>query len=74
LKKQKLKKEKKTEIRISGLWKLFSRLDSNFQKPERPHQTGRSFQKKIHVLGKIEAGECPQNTKETMDACFTLEL
>jgi hypothetical protein len=37
------KKKKKRQLRISGLWKLFSRLDSNFQKPAGPCQTGWSF-------------------------------
>jgi hypothetical protein len=38
------------------LSKLFSRLHSNFEKPEGPPHTGRSFQNKNHVLRKVELG------------------
>ncbi len=44
-----LKTEKKTReiIRTSSLWKLFSRLNSNFQKPEVPPPDWQVFSKKI---------------------------
>jgi hypothetical protein len=29
--------KEKREIRTSGLWKFFFRMDINFQKPEAPH-------------------------------------
>jgi hypothetical protein len=67
-KKQNFKTEtEKREIRTSGLWKLFSRLDSNFQKREGLCHTDRSLAKKHPVLRNIEAWERPQNTKEKMD-------
>jgi hypothetical protein len=59
-----LNEKKKREIRTSSLWKLFSRLDSNFQKREGPCHTDRSFQKKNPVLWNIKAGERPQNIRE----------
>jgi hypothetical protein len=64
------KNETKRLIITFGLYKLFSRQNSNFQKPEGPHQIGRVFQKKIPVHRKIEAGEHHHNTKEKMDHCF----
>jgi hypothetical protein len=63
--------KKRKEIRTSGLRKVFSRLDINFQKPEGPpHQTGMSFFFKIMSSRKLRLGKCPQNTKEKMDWCF----
>jgi hypothetical protein len=59
--------------RTCGLRKLFSRLDSNFQKPEGPRQTDKSFPKtnKNPLLRKIEAEESPPKYKGKLDQCFT---
>jgi hypothetical protein len=55
--------KKKRGIRTSGVWKLVSRLESNFQKREGPAILTGLF-KTNPVLRNIKAGERPQNTKE----------
>jgi hypothetical protein len=59
-KKQNFLNEKKERNKNFWLWKLFSRLDSNFQKREGPCHTDRSFQKKILFSGILRLGSVPK--------------
>jgi hypothetical protein len=51
-----------------------SRLDCNFQKPEGPHQIGRSFQKKILFSGKLRLGRNLKIRRKKWTGAFHVDI